>query len=112
VLAKRTRSAEEASAAGTGYGKSFHLPKIRKQLTQWDKDLFVKQVFGEVKSYFQQTLGQLEKHYPEVETDFTEIHALKFAAKIYVNGEAQGQCKIWMGGIRLSKFHCVLLGKH
>lgn len=93
------RSVEEASDAGDGYGKSFHLPKIRKHLTQRDKDLFAKQVFGEVKSYFQQAIAQLERHYPEVETDFTEIHALKFAAKIYVNGETKAQCTIWMGGI-------------
>lgn len=90
---------EETAAAGTGFGRSIHLPKLRKRLTQRDRDLFVKQVFGEVKSYFGQALAQLEQHYPDVETDFTEIHAFKFTAKIYVNGEAKAQCKIWMGGI-------------
>ena len=78
------------------------LPKLRKRFSQRDKDLFLKEAFTVIKDYFQRALSRLEIQYPDVETDFTEIHAQKFVAKIYFRGEIRNQCKIWIGGLTAS----------
>lgn len=80
--------------------KSFDipLPEIKKKFTQRDKDLFLKRSFEVIKSYFQKGLANLEAHYPEVETNFTEVHHFKFVSTIYVHGEISSKCKIWVGG--------------
>jgi hypothetical protein len=44
----------------------------------------------------------LQTQYSEVETEFTDIHATKFIAKIYFLGEIKNQCKIWIGGLSTS----------
>ena len=75
------------------------MPRLKKHFTQRDKDIFRKDTFIVIKAYFQRALSQLEQHYSEVETDFTEIHALEFTAKIYAQGEIKNQCRVWIGGL-------------
>lgn len=75
------------------------IPRMNKRFTQRDKDTFLKEAFPIFKGYFQQALTQLTQQYPEVETDFTEIHNFEFIAKIYVQGEVNNQCKVWIGGL-------------
>jgi hypothetical protein len=79
-------------------GLKVPLPKIKKKLTQRDKDLFLREAFGTVKTYFKNALAELENQYQEVKTDFMEIHNFKFVATIYVRGEIGSRCKIWLGG--------------
>ena len=74
------------------------LPKIKKQFSQRDKDLFLRNSFVVVKNYFQNALQELGRHYKEVETDFAEVHNFKFLSTIYVQGEIANKCKIWIGG--------------
>ena len=74
------------------------LPEIKKKFTQRDKDIFLKDSFKKIKSYFQHALSRLEEKYPDIETDFTEIHNFKFTCTIYLNGDVKTKCKIWMGG--------------
>jgi TIR domain-containing protein len=76
-----------------------HTPKLKKRFTDRDKDKFLKLSFETMKSYFQDALSQFESRYPEIETDFTEVHNQKFTCKIYMHGEAKQQCKIWVGGL-------------
>lgn len=85
---------EPASSAST---RNVYVPPIKRKSTQLEKDLFLKQSLSIVKSYFQDALQQLKAHYPEVDTDFTEIHTQKFICKIYVAGEIKHQCKVWVG---------------
>lgn len=83
-------------------GLRIPLPKIKKEFTQRDKDLFLRNSFTVIKSYFQKALPELSHHYPEVETDFEEVHNFKFMATIYVRGEIGNKCKIWIGGMSSS----------
>jgi len=77
----------------------FDLPKIKKKFSTHDKDIFLKEAFKKLKEYFQNALKEMDKKYNEIETDFTEIHKFKFLCKIYINGELENQCKIWIGGL-------------
>jgi len=78
------------------------MPKRKKAFTQLDKDRFARESFNYVKQYFQQALQQLEHHYSDIQTDFTEISPVEFIGKIYVQGNPFRQCQIWLGGDRSS----------
>lgn len=86
----------------SGLGLRIPLPKIKKQLSQRDKDLFLRNSFIVVKDYFQKAVQELSRHSQEVETDFAEVHNFKFLATIYVRGEVANKCKIWIGGLLAS----------
>ncbi len=71
-------------------------------ICQRDKDLFLRNSFVVVKTYFQNALQELSHQYQEVETDFAEVHNFKFLSTIYVRGEVANKCKIWIGGLSSS----------
>lgn len=81
-----------------GLGLHIPLPKLKKQFSQRDKDLFLRNAFTVVRRYFQNGLEELDRQYQEVETDFQDVHNLKFVATIYVRGEVGKRCKVWIGG--------------
>lgn len=101
ALQSRLRPEDDSTAGKTKapmLGLRVPLPKIKKQFSQRDKDLFLQNAFIIVKHYFQNALEELKRQYQEVETDVTEIHNLKFIATIYLRGEIANKCKIWIGG--------------
>jgi len=96
---RKSTTSPEKPNQDTGSEEEIPFPKLRKSFSQRDRDLFLKEAFTVFKDYFQRALFQLETQYTDVETDFTEIHAQKFVAKIYLKGETKNQCKIWIGGL-------------
>lgn len=93
-----TSSMENESALVKEQSFGIPLPNIMKRFTRRDKDLFLKKSFEIIKSYFQKALADLESHYTEAETDFTEVHRFKFISIIYINGEIRSKYKFWIGG--------------
>jgi len=79
--------------------EDFDLPNIKKKFSARDKDILLKEAFEELKKYFQNALKKIDEEYNEIEIDFTEIHKSKFLCKIYINGEIENQCKMWIGGL-------------
>ncbi len=51
-----------------------------------------------MKAYFKEALEELRATSPAVQTDFFEVDARKFVAKVYLEGDLKAQCKIWLGG--------------
>jgi len=92
----------QPKAASPALGLRVPLPKIKKQFSQRDKDLFLRNSFAVVKGYFQNALQELSRQYQEVETDFADVHNFKFLGTIYVRGEVANKCKIWIGGLSSS----------
>jgi hypothetical protein len=74
------------------------MPKFKKEFTDKEKEDFLHEGFKIIKNYFKQGLKSIESNSSEIETSFTEIHALKFTGKIYVNGEQKTKFKIWLHG--------------
>jgi len=95
-------TADETALNKTGAPDDIPFPRIRKSFSDRDKDLFLKEAFATIKDYFQRGLAGLERQYPEIETDFTEVNALNYISKIYYNGDVKCQCKIWIGGLSAS----------
>lgn len=96
-LAKSTPVENSGTQQATDF--KVPLPKIKRKFTQRDKDVFLKDSFTWMKTYFQKALSKLENEYREIETELTEIHTFKFICKIYLQGERVKQCKIWLGGM-------------
>lgn len=80
-------------------GLRIPFPKLKKDFTQHDKDIFLRDTFSIVKTYFEKALHEVEKAYDEIQTDLMEIHNYKFISTIYVRGEIKSRCKIWLGGL-------------
>lgn len=81
---------------------SIPMPNRKKTFNQLEKDRFAKEAFNYIKQYFQQALQQLENHFSDIQTDFTEISPVEFICKIYVQGNPFRHCQIWLGGDRSS----------
>jgi hypothetical protein len=96
---QKTEKNEKRDYNSSPGGLRIPLPKMKKAFTQREKDQFLKNTFFTIEEYFKAALFQLEASYKWIDTDFSEIHNFKFVSKIYVNGEAKSQCKIWIGGI-------------
>lgn len=92
----------EAGSARPAVGLRVPLPKVKKQFSQRDKYLFLRNAFSVVRQYFQTGLEEFAKRYEEVDIDFSEVHSFKFLSTIYVRGEIASRCKIWLGGMSSS----------
>lgn len=75
------------------------MPRLRREFTQRDRDRFLHESFSAVENYFQTALANLRQETDEIETDLRKIHAFKFICTIYIRGEIQNRCKIWLGGL-------------
>lgn len=82
----------EGSTASRGY-----MPKIRKRFTDRDRRQFIRQVLDGVREHFRNSMEELRAAHAEIEADLDEIHATKFIAEVFVDGESRGRCKIWLG---------------
>ena len=76
---------------------SFHLPRLKKEFSQREKDVFMRESFDVVRQYFEAGLEQLKQHDSEVATDFEIVHRAKFLCRVYIKGEMGNVCKIWLG---------------
>lgn len=77
---------------------NFHMPKLKKEFSQREKDVFVREGFEMIRQSFEVALKQLEQHDPEAETEIEVVHRAKFLCRVYVKGEIGNVCKIWLGG--------------
>lgn len=89
---------KEQTITGISTFLKIPLPELKKKFSQHDKDIFLRNGFIVMKGYFQKALQELEHHYEEIKTEFVEIHNFKFSSTIYIRGDVENRCKIWMGG--------------
>lgn len=73
------------------------MPDIKRKISDFEKDKFLKGSFVIIKDYFTKALKQLEAQESGINTSLDEITATKFIAKIYMNGDIKSICKIWIG---------------
>lgn len=72
--------------------------RVKKQFTDHEKDEFLDEAFEYIANYFEGSLAELEKRYPEIRTRFKRIDSNHFTAAIYASGNLLSSCRIWMGG--------------
>jgi len=73
------------------------IPRIRKQFSDREKDVFLRTAFEMIQQYFKDALNKLREQDHDVETEFTVLNPMKISASVYVQGELKNQCVIWLG---------------
>lgn len=75
------------------------LPNVKRQITERDRDKFLRQSYDEIRAFFELGVKELEKQGTGIEADVEKEHNSRFVARAYVNGAKRSQCKIWIGGM-------------
>ncbi len=75
---------------------SFDIPKIKRKISDFEKNKFLKESFATVEKYFKEALKHLKESNPHAEAEFTQISNSKFVVEIFVDGESKSKCKIWI----------------
>lgn len=70
--------------------------RLTKHFTDADKDRFLDHAFEFMALYFENSLAELEKRNPDIETTFKRIDAHQFTAAVYREGTARARCRIFM----------------
>lgn len=99
-LGRQARQEQMVSSSVSQVGAAklnIPLPQVSRAFTQLDKDRFIEKAFEVMKSYFRQALSDLQRQYPQTETDLKEITSEKFVARVYIHGDLRCMCKIWLG---------------
>lgn len=68
---------------------------IKKDFTDRDYDLALKDGFDYVANFFQNSLQELADRYPEIDTEFNRRDSNSFEASIYKDGARKGHCGVW-----------------
>lgn len=74
--------------------------RIKKEFSDREHDKFLADSYKYIANFFEGSLQELGNRNPEIETDFRQIDANHFTAKVYRKGKQECGCKIWLGGRR------------
>ncbi len=76
-----------------------YIPKVKRTISDLEKNKFLKSAFNEIKNYFQKGLQELKSSNAHIDIDIDENSTTKFFASVYVEGNLKSKCKIWIGGL-------------
>lgn len=97
-VASREQAASAGGSRGEPASEQSGRPrsgvKLRKRITDKDRDDFLEASFEVIAGFFADGLAGLEEEHDEVETRFKRSDAYTFAATVYVRGDAAARCKI------------------
>lgn len=80
-------------------GIAISIPRIKRSISDAERDQFAVEAIQEISTYFQEALGVLERdQQPHVQCRHTPVTPHKFTAEVYVDGKSVGRCKIWLSG--------------
>jgi hypothetical protein len=99
VIDKLNLSSNKSMYHKLGVVNDIKIPQLHKNYSKLEKDKYLKETFLLIKEYFQHAVEAVKNKYSKVDVEFDEINKYKFVAKVYVNGELNNQCKIWIGGL-------------
>lgn len=71
--------------------------RIKKDFTDRERDRARIECFEFVAKYFANSLDELKRRNPDIETDFRQVDANSFEATIYTTGKRRCSCGIWIG---------------
>ncbi len=86
-----------SSGSNMDNNDEIEVPRIKRKITDFEKDKFLQESFSILKDYFKKGLIKTEQNHSNVKTQFEEVTTNKFVAKIYVDGDIKLVCKIWIG---------------
>ncbi|RII25147.1 MAG: hypothetical protein CXR31_14755 [Geobacter sp.] len=72
--------------------------RITRKFSDHDQDVFLEEAFNFICNYFEESLRELERRNPGIQTRGARIDLRHFSAKIYREGRQITGCRIWYGG--------------
>jgi hypothetical protein len=75
--------------------------RIKRSFTDRDRDQFVDESFNYITEFFDNSLAELERQNPGIETRLLRIDRGHFSATIYQSGDRMNSCHIWRDYSRL-----------
>ena len=78
------------------YHSDIPLPKINRELTDMEKEVFLYESIGEIRAYFERALNAFEKSDSRVQTQIRGTSDSGFSCQIYLNGNVKKGCRIWI----------------
>jgi len=72
--------------------------RVHREFTDKQQDEFLDEAYQYVKGFFENSLAELDKRNPEVETRFVEVDRNHFTATAYIAGTKTTSCRIWLAG--------------
>ncbi|WP_234683522.1 toll/interleukin-1 receptor domain-containing protein [Bradyrhizobium monzae] len=73
--------------------------RLAKEFTDRDRDRFKHESFDYIAKFFENSLEELERRNPGIETGFRRVDANRFTAAVYKNGRAISRCTVFIGGL-------------
>jgi len=74
------------------------LPRMRRRITQRDKDIFLKEAYRRIVDFFKDGFDRIRQQHSEVETDVEIVDNRTHEFRVYSSGERTAECRIWIGG--------------
>jgi hypothetical protein len=71
--------------------------RVKKEFTDQDCDVFLDEAFQFIARFFENSLTELQRRNPQLQTHFKQIDATHFTCTIYRSGQRKTSCKIWYG---------------
>lgn len=72
--------------------------RVAKTFSERDRDVFRREAFDYIATFFENSLSELCARNPEIESGFTRLDANRFTATVYREGRALSRCTVFMGG--------------
>ena len=94
-IASATGDLDATPVVGDRPERSSNL-RIKRQFFDKDRHQFLDDGFECIAGHFENSLTELEARNPGVETSFKRIDANRFEGTVYVNGQEQSRCGIWL----------------
>ncbi len=71
------------------------LPRMRRRLTDMEKDNFLNKAIAVVRNYFGQALGDFEATVTQIQTNISDDSSTLFKCQVYHHGDIKKSCAIW-----------------
>ncbi|MCY4070847.1 MAG: TIR domain-containing protein [Chloroflexi bacterium] len=87
------------------------LPRMRRRLTDLEKDNFLNEAVAGFRNYFGQALSEFEATVTQIQTTISDESNTLFKCQVYLNGDIKKSCAIWksdnlgINGIAYSEAH-------
>lgn len=96
---KKVQDGRAPGSSATGEPREARSSNLRIKLKFGDqeRDEFLRASYEYIVRYFEGSLAELAKRYPQTRTHFEQLSPRRFAASIYDRGERVAQCSVWYG---------------
>lgn len=75
--------------------KKIPLPRMRRDLTDFEKEEFLHKALREIREYFSQALSEFERSDPRIQTRIRDESDTAFKCIIFLDGDIKQSCAIW-----------------